>query len=527
MRLLDVLARLDARQLGHHAVQDIFRIPGLRHIERGHQPQLDHFGIAQIVETEQVGARLFERRAVALQLAALDARSQLARTVAQTLVQVGVQVVGQLAVLVHHRTVVGTQHELLVEAVAVGGHIVGIGDVVDGHRLRAVFLADPVGVGQVDADRRGGIAVAAEHRHRNDLGRNALHLLLAVTGIDGRMVLEPLRVLRNDLGAVAGLLVHEIDDAFPRRLASQRIAVILDKAVHEIDIRHGILHPADVIAVEFAQIARLVIADERGDIALLRLGRHGLRLFEPVDDLLDGGRIHAAYLPDALPDHPVLFDQLGIQAVGDRFGIVGVRHVGVELLDFGLRHTLVIVVRRSGDQVLAGGLVQARLVERSVENGFADLAAQRVQLAELLFGNGLDHVEQVTFGEFGHELVVRIVVMDAVGEPDLFQVFLQRLPLGRRAVALVILIHRFERAAHGKVVFEILVEQDVAAALGRFGQIIDQLLLLQRKLLEAGDFVTDDLDVVETVDDPRGFASGSPAARGQCESGNSHRCKRQ
>ena len=117
--------------------------------------------------------------------------------------------------------------------------------------------------------------------------------------------------------------------------------------------------------------------------------------------------------------------------------------------------------------------------------------------------------------------------MDAVGEPDLFQVFLQRLPLGRRAVALVILIHRFERAAHGEVVFEILVEQDVAAAFGRFGQIIDQLLLLQRKLLEAGDFVTDDLDVVETVDDPRGFASGSPAARGQCESGNSHRCKRQ
>ena len=98
---------------------------------------------------------------------------------------------------------------------------------------------------------------------------------------------------------------------------------------------------------------------------------------------------------------PSSLTSLRIQAVGDRFGIVGVRHVGVELLDFGLRHTLVIVVRRSGDQVLAGGLVQARLVERSVENGFADLAAQRVQLAELLFGNGLDHVEQVTFGEFG------------------------------------------------------------------------------------------------------------------------------
>ena len=42
MRLLDVLARLDARQLGHHAVQDIFCIAGLRHVERGHQPQFHH-----------------------------------------------------------------------------------------------------------------------------------------------------------------------------------------------------------------------------------------------------------------------------------------------------------------------------------------------------------------------------------------------------------------------------------------------------------------------------------------------------
>ena len=202
-----------------------------------------------------------------------------------------------------------------------------------------------------------------------------------------------------------------------------------------------------------------------------------------------------------------------------------VDHVGVEFLDLGLRHALVVVVRRGGDQVFARRLVQARFIERRIEDSLADLAAQRVQVAELLLGDRLYHVEQVTFGELGDELVVRIVVMNAVGEPHLFQVFLQGLPFGRRAVAPVVLVNRFERTAHGEVVFEILVEKDVPAALGSLGQVIDQFLLRKRKLLETGDFVTDDLDVVETVDDPRGFALRCPAARSQCNSGNSHRCQ--
>ena len=111
---------------------------------------------------------------------------------------------------------------------------------------------------------------------------------------------EPLRVIRNHLRTVAGLLVHEIHDALPRSLAAERIAVILDKAIHEVAVRHGVLHPADIIAVELAQVAGLVIFDQRCDIAFLRFGGYGLRFFEPVDDLLDGGRIHAADLPYAL-----------------------------------------------------------------------------------------------------------------------------------------------------------------------------------------------------------------------------------
>ena len=54
------------------------------------------------------------------------------------------QVIGQFAVAIHPFAVLGAQHELLVEAVAVGCTVVGIGDVVDGYRFRAVLLADPV-----------------------------------------------------------------------------------------------------------------------------------------------------------------------------------------------------------------------------------------------------------------------------------------------------------------------------------------------------------------------------------------------
>ena len=41
------------------------------------------------------------------------------------------------------------------------------------------------------------------------------------------------------------------------------------------------------------------------------------------------------------------------------------------------------------------------------------------------------------------------------------------------ATSSVVLVNRFERTAHGEVVFEILVEKDVPAALGSLGQVID------------------------------------------------------
>lgn len=215
------------------------------------------------------------------------------------------QVIGQFAVAIHPFAVLGAQHELLVEAVAVGCTVVGIGDVVDGYRFRAVLLADPVGIGQVDADRRCGIAVAAEHRHGDDLGRDPLDLLLAVGRIDGRMVLEPLGVRRDDLRAVAGRRIDEIDVGLPRSLVTERVAVGLDEAIDEIDVRNRVAHPADVVAVELLQVAALIIGDQGGDVLLLRALGHRLGLLEPVDHALDRRRIHAADAPCTLAERPV------------------------------------------------------------------------------------------------------------------------------------------------------------------------------------------------------------------------------
>ena len=113
-----------------------------------------------------------------------------------------------------------------------------------------MIAADPVGVGQVDADRRRGIAVAAQNGRRDHLGRNALHPLLAVLRVDRGMVLEPLRFLTDRLRPARGLLVAVIDHAFPCSPVAERVAVVLGEAVDEIDLRHGILDPADVESVE-------------------------------------------------------------------------------------------------------------------------------------------------------------------------------------------------------------------------------------------------------------------------------------
>ena len=327
---------------------------------------------------------------------------------------------------------------------------------------------------------------------------------------------------------MAGRRVDEIDVGLPRSLVAERVAVGLDEAIDEIDVRNRVAHPADVVAVELLQVAALIIGDQGGDVLLLRALGYRLGLLEPVDHTLDSRRVHAADAPRTLAERPRggILHQLRVQTVGDRLGIVAGSggHPGIEGLGLGLVHPRVVVARRGEQQVLAVRLVEPRRIERRVEDRPANISPQGVQLAEALLGNRLDDVEQVALRELGAELVVRIVVVDAVGEPHLLEVFLERLPLGGRAVAGVVLIDDLQRPPDRKVHAAVLVVENIPAALGSLGQVVDELLLAKGKLVESGHFVADDLDVVETIDDPRCVGPGGVAARGQRGNSACHGC---
>ena len=397
----------------------------------------------------------------------VDAGEQLARAVAEALVQVGVQVVGDEQVVVEQLGRGGVDDELLVEAVAVGGLVIGLGDVLDGDRLGAVGGAYPVGVGEVDADGGGGVRVAGEHGGGDDLGRYALHLFLFEALVDGAVVLEPLGVVADYLGAVAGGDVLEVDNRLPRAGHAQRVAVALDKAVYVVDLRGGVLGPHYRVLVKGAQVAGGVVVDKLLCVSLLCvvLGV-GEGLLQVLDNLFDGGRVKASDFVGLLHHLAVDLCHAGVEAVGDGGEVGGVLYRGVVSLDFGLGDVLVVEVRgRGADKVLAVGLVDAL----GVAGGIEDYVLQVGQHGLVGEAGGLVLLTEEVAAETGHEFVHRVVVVDAVAKPYLLEVLLEGLEVLAVAVARVIGVDFFEDGAQLQVGGVVLVPEDVAAINGGLG----------------------------------------------------------
>ena len=130
---LDILARLDAHELGHEAVEHIFVVFGLVGVGVVEQSELDEFRVAEIVEGEEVGAGFLKGRTVSLEGVGVDSGEQASRAVAQTFVEVGVEVVGDEEVFVEKVGGRFVDDEFLVESVAVAGFVVGAGDVFESH----------------------------------------------------------------------------------------------------------------------------------------------------------------------------------------------------------------------------------------------------------------------------------------------------------------------------------------------------------------------------------------------------------
>lgn len=100
------------------------------------------------------------------------------------------------------------------------------------------------------------------------------------------------------------------------------------------------------------------------------------------------------------------------------------------------------------------------------------------------------------------------MMIDTVAEFNLFQISHEGLEFFRIAVTVIIGVDGFEQLTQGKIVFAVLIPQDVAALDGGFCQEVDKLLLIERQILESGHHITKNLDVSEAVNDGAGRIVG-------------------
>ena len=76
-------------------------------------------------------------------------------------------------------------NKLRLESITVSGLVVCVGKIADCDALGANLFANPVRVGQVDADCRRRIQIAAQNGRRNNLCRNTFDLFFLETWIYG------------------------------------------------------------------------------------------------------------------------------------------------------------------------------------------------------------------------------------------------------------------------------------------------------------------------------------------------------
>ena len=166
---------------------------------------------------------------------------------------------------------------------------------------------------------------------------------------------------------------------------------------------------------------------------------------------------------------------------------------GIPCFRFRLGDTLIVVAGRVEHQILAGILAHFlghdRRVEHHRQNGF------------IVLHSGFPAcLHKPLLAELRQELVLGIMMMDAIGEPDTFEIPLESLPLGRLTSGFRLpAIKSFQSSSDTEVVRAILIIEDVASPEGCLAQIIHQSLLLHRQALKIRHAVTQYRQIVESV----------------------------
>ena len=308
------------------------------------------------------------------------------------------------------------------------------------------------------------------------------------------MVLEPLRVRAQGLGAAGGVEVLDVDIPLPGALAAERVVVVLDEPVDEVHGAEGVLHPLDVELVPLAEVAGAVVVHQQAQGAGLDvvLG-HFAGFQELVADLFEGGGVDAAHLPGQFPDDAVrALDDLRVEAVGDGAVVLRVHDPGVVPLHL-VAGDAVIEVHGGELHDVAGSLRGAAL-------GISFRIVDDVQEVVVVDADRFQQLREIGLRAGREEFVLGIVVVDAVGEEQTLGIDCKGFEISALAVAFVVLQDVLHRVADAEVVPAVLVPEDVAAVLGGFGEVVRVLLLFQGEAVPPGDLVSHDLEVGERID---------------------------
>ena len=358
--------------------------------------------------------------------------------------------------------------------------------VVDRHGFRTVLLTNPVRIRQVDTYRRSRIAIARQDSRGDHFGAHALHFLFLVFRIGRRVVLKPLCVLRNRLCALGCRQVLEVHHRLPCAGDTKRVGVGLRKTVHKVHTALQIFHPCNAILVEELEITRLIVGDQLlQNRTLLVILYVFLRLFEPIDYMLQRLTVQTAYFINALFYLTVLvLYQLAVQTNPQRFcTIVLMRRI--PCFGLSLRHSFAVVVTcRTKNQI------HTVLCSHSLRHHIR-IEHHRQDRLVIFHAGFLTSSYKPILRKLRQELILAVMMMDTIGEPDALEILLKNIkglsllsPKGRSSLSLgegwgEVLVQCLARTTDTQVVTSVLVKQDVTSPQCRLTQTINELLLLQ------------------------------------------------
>ena len=212
------------------------------------------------------------------------------------------------------------------------------------------------------------------------------------------MVLKPLGILTDGLGALRSFKIFIFYNALPSTFQPERIAIHFDKSVDEINHSLVLLHPGDAVTVEILQIACTVILHQEIDeMFLFLIFCIFLSTEQPGNNLLDSCAIEAVFCPFQLHQFTITLGQFRVQSIRRCLFVALFLHPGIETFYFCLRNILIEIAGRSLYQILAIRLIHAlrhnfRIEDDRHQNAQQVFLALTLGKRQIFIGNRPNHL---------------------------------------------------------------------------------------------------------------------------------------